>query len=200
MPITRSVQIAHLAYATAFSQVSLFLASFWSIFPAKIEAPFRICAHPYYDNDEEKKWKLSKHQKYYFLVSDFCWMIVNIRGKIDPKINWSVKTPLHGQKGVTSLRVMGSWFSFKNADISIRLGLLSTLLRWAFSSETHRFENALESGSKRDRISIVSVWMDQNASKWIWWPKISPARVLSMRMKFNLCHTSSSIVFERLSV
>ena len=36
----------HLAYATAFSQVKLFLASFWSTFSAKIEASFRIRGHP----------------------------------------------------------------------------------------------------------------------------------------------------------
>ena len=35
-----------LAYATAFSQVKLFLASLWSTFSAKIEAPFRIRRHP----------------------------------------------------------------------------------------------------------------------------------------------------------
>ena len=35
-------------------------------------------------------------------------------------------------------------FSFENADISMRLGLPSTLIRRAFKSETHRFENALE--------------------------------------------------------
>ena len=32
----------HLAYATAFSQVKLFLTSFWSTFSAKIEVPFSI--------------------------------------------------------------------------------------------------------------------------------------------------------------
>ena len=31
----------------------------------------------------------------------------------------------------------------------MRLGLPSTPISWAFSSQTHRFENALESGSKR---------------------------------------------------
>ena len=49
------MQIAHQAYATAFSQISLFLALFWSIFPAKIDTPFRMCANPYYDNDKKKK-------------------------------------------------------------------------------------------------------------------------------------------------
>ena len=49
---------------------------------------------------------LWKHQKYYFLVSDFCWkisktyFIIKIRGEINLKINWSVKTPLHGHNGV----------------------------------------------------------------------------------------------------
>ena len=35
-------------------------------------------------------------------------------------------------------------FSFENADISMCLGLASTLIRRAFKSEKHRFENALE--------------------------------------------------------
>lgn len=49
---------------------------------------------------------LWKHPKYYFLVSDFCWkisktyFIIKIRGEINLKINWSVKTPLHGHNGV----------------------------------------------------------------------------------------------------
>ena len=47
-----------------------------------------------------------KHQKYYFLIFRFCllicktYFIVKIRGKIDLKLNWSVKTPLRVQKGV----------------------------------------------------------------------------------------------------
>ena len=47
-----------------------------------------------------------------------------------------------------------------------------------FSSKTHRFENALKSGSKRKRIHIVLVWTDKNAWQWKRWPKISQARVL----------------------
>ena len=48
-------------------------------------------------------------------------------------------------------------FSFENVYISMRLGLPSALI-------THRFENALESGSKRKRIQIVLVWTNENAS------------------------------------
>ena len=43
-------------------------------------------------------------------------------------------------------------FSFENAYISMRLGLPSTPIRWEFSSQTHRFENALESESKRKKL------------------------------------------------
>ena len=49
---------------------------------------------------------LAKYLKYFFLVSDFCWrifkayLIFKICGKIDLKINWYVKTPLHGHKRV----------------------------------------------------------------------------------------------------
>ena len=44
----------------------------------------------------------------------------------------------------------------------MRLGLLSTLIRWAFSSEAHQFENALESGSKRKRVHMVLVSTVEN--------------------------------------
>ena len=40
--VIRSLQLPHLAYATAFSQISLFLALFWSTFPAKMEAPLHV--------------------------------------------------------------------------------------------------------------------------------------------------------------
>ena len=40
-------------------------------------------------------------------------------------------------------------FSFENTYISMRLGVSSTLLRWAFSSKTNRVENVLDGGSKR---------------------------------------------------
>ena len=42
-------------------------------------------------------------------------------------------------------------FCLNDAYISIRLGLLSPLIRLAFSSKTQRFEIALESGSKFKR-------------------------------------------------
>ena len=44
-------------------------------------------------------------RKYYFLVTSFCisiyntYLIVKIRLKIDPEINWLMETPLHGHKG-----------------------------------------------------------------------------------------------------
>ena len=38
----RKVQLAYLAYATALSQISLFLALFWSTFPAKMEALLHV--------------------------------------------------------------------------------------------------------------------------------------------------------------
>ena len=40
-------------------------------------------------------------------------------------------------------------FSFENSYISMRLGVSSTLLRWAFWSKTNRVENVLDGGSKR---------------------------------------------------
>ena len=50
-------------------------------------------------------------------------------------------------------------FCLNDAYISMRLGLLSPLIRLAFSSKTQRFEIALESGSKFKRKHIVLVWM-----------------------------------------
>ena len=38
----RKVQLPYLAYATALSQISLFLALFWSTFPAKMEALLHV--------------------------------------------------------------------------------------------------------------------------------------------------------------
>ena len=40
---------------------------------------------------------------------------------------------------------------------AMRLGLPSTLIRWVLSPKTHRFINALESGSERKRKHIVLV-------------------------------------------
>ena len=52
----------------------------------------------------------------------------------------------------------------------MRLGRPSTLKRWAFSSKTHRFENAVENGYKRKRIQVSTiVWTVENASKWKRW-------------------------------
>ena len=48
-------------------------------------------------------------------------------------------------------------FCLNDAYISMRLGLLSPLIRLAFSSKTQRFEIALESGSKFKRKHIVLV-------------------------------------------
>ena len=59
-----------------------------------------------------------------------------------------------------------SWNLKLHSIISQGLGLPSTLTHWAFSSKTHRFENALKSGSKQKRRHTVLVWTDKNASKW----------------------------------
>ena len=53
----------------------------------------------------------------------------------------------------------------------MRLGLPPILIRWAFSSKTHRFENAVASRSKRKRIHVVLVWTVENASKRYCGPK-----------------------------
>ena len=72
-----------------------------------MEAPFRMRAHPLYDNDNEKIKCYQNIRNTSFLVSDFSgkicktWsMIKIIRSEIDLKINCSVKTPLHGYNRV----------------------------------------------------------------------------------------------------
>ena len=47
-------------------------------------------------------------------------------------------------------------------SIMMFLGLLSTLILWAFSSKTHRCENAVEDRSKQKRIRIVLEWTVEN--------------------------------------
>ena len=42
----RSVQLPYLVHVTALPQFSLLLASTGVLFPAKMEAPSRVCAHP----------------------------------------------------------------------------------------------------------------------------------------------------------
>ena len=95
-------------------------------------------------------------------------------------------------------------FSLENSYISMGLGLPSTPIRWAFSLKTHRFENALESGSKWKGIHIVLVtWTVSNASKWKRWPKISQACVFvacAYHESSTYVTMSNSIVFEHFSV
>ena len=47
----------------------------------------------------------------------------------------------------------------------MRLVLPSTLIRWASSSKTHRFSNALESGSKQKLIHIVLFWTGKGRNR-----------------------------------
>ena len=83
-------------------------------------------------------------------------------------------------------------FSLENAYISMCEGLPSTLIRWAFSSKTHWFENGLESGTKRKRIHVVLMWMVENGRKQIkmktMTENIAVASVCSVRVDFNLRH------------
>ena len=53
----------------------------------------------------------------------------------------------------------------RHSSLSVSLGVPSALIRLAFSWKTHRFENALESGSKRKRIHIVLVWTQRIKTK-----------------------------------
>ena len=49
-------------------------------------------------------------------------------------------------KSITNFRYFFEHLIENVFYISMRLDLLSTLKRWAYSSKLHRFENALESG------------------------------------------------------
>ena len=85
-----------------------------------------------------------------------------------PTILWKTRDEIdvHRTEAQSLSLVHTNAFSW-NAYISMRLGLLSTLIRWAFSSEAHQFENALESGSKRKRVHIVLVWTVENGRESI---------------------------------
>ena len=64
--------------------------------------------------------------------------------------NWNQLLSFINPKDVAKAPLHINAFSFETAYISMRLGLPSTLIRWAFSSKTYRFENALESGSNEN--------------------------------------------------
>ena len=93
---------------------------------------------------------------------------------------------------VKSLRPRPHLMRFRLNDtyISVRLGLLSTLIRLAFSSKTQRFEIALESGSKFKRVHIVLVWMVENGRN----------RIKIKTMTKNIAGACNSIIFERFIV
>ena len=80
----------------------------------------------------------------------------------------------------------------ENAYISMRKGLPSILIPWAFSSKTHRFENALESGSKRKLLHVLLVWRVESGRKRIkmktMTKNIAGACVCSMCLEFYLRH------------
>ena len=86
---------------------------------------------------------------------------------------------LHGRKNtlISNEKPRIRAFSFENDDILMRVGLPFTLVRWAFSSTTHRFQNALRSWSKRKRIHIVLVWTVKNGWKRIEMKKMTPSYV-----------------------
>ena len=81
--------------------------------------------------------------------------------------------------------------SFKYAT---RLGLFSSAhtIRWVFSSKTHRFEYALEKGSRRKRIHLVLVWTVEDGRKRIKMKtmaeNLASECVCSKRIEFNLRH------------
>lgn len=57
----REEGLPYLAYAMTFSQISLFLALFWGIFPMKIKASF-IVSH-IHSNDNDRKSKCLQNIK-----------------------------------------------------------------------------------------------------------------------------------------
>ena len=90
---------------TAFSQINLFLASFFSTFSrenARSTFSVRVRIR---STIVTKRSKCDQNIKNIFLVSGFWWLICKtyfkfkLCGKIELKINWSVKTLLHRHKG-----------------------------------------------------------------------------------------------------
>ena len=94
-------------------------------------------------------------------------------------------------------------FLFENAYISISLGLLSTLICWAFPLKMHLFEKCTWEVEQNKftyvlyecgRSKIV-----KNALKWKAWPKnITGVCVCSMVIEFNLCHNAQLYHFQTL--
>ena len=90
-PITRSVQLPCLPYASGFSQIELFLASFLSTFPRESGSTVSSCVRTHstiiLQNEGVNANKTS--EILYFLISSFWWLIYKtylmfkIRGKID---------------------------------------------------------------------------------------------------------------------
>ena len=82
----------------------------------------------------------------------------------------------------------------------MRSGLPSTLIRWAFSSKTHRRENALESGSKWIEKAYISYKRGRSkTAEWKRWRHIYRRVFVACTQSSTYVTTCNSIVFERFS-
>ena len=101
-PINRNVQLPFFSYATAFSQINFFFSSIFSTFPRENGSTFPYAC---VSVGTIKEVNAIKTSKILFLVSGFWWLICKtyfkfkLCEKIELKMNWSVKTPLHRHKG-----------------------------------------------------------------------------------------------------
>ena len=129
---------------------------------------------------QKMHWSFSQNFRD-FLESDFTFV------HQDLSYLWYTGTPLYCHNCKDHSTFSGL-IKLENPYISMRLGLTSTLIRWAFSSKTHRFENALESGSKRKRIRIVLVDGRKSIKMKTMTDNIAGACICSMSVAHNVRH------------
>ena len=116
-PVSSDKLKAPLTYATAFSQVRLFLASFWRTFSAIMEAPFRMRSHPSEcDNYQKKRKGYQKIRNTLFLVSGF--LMTDLYVLLDVQNSWENRSKnklvcentVVWAQGSCWLAPMGSWW------------------------------------------------------------------------------------------
>ena len=87
-------------------------------------------------------------------------------------------------------------FSNENAYFSMRFRLSSTLRRWSFSSKTHTFQNAVQSGDISKR-SVSKTEPNENASVWTQAFENADVIHLSVACADDYCSVFERCVFKR---
>ena len=136
-----------------------------------------------------KVWKLVPHIRYNYLSFPSWWLDIDRIARVQVKISLGDTSWCLSYHSINLINRCNPWgwplflpsvvilikgpvhinaFSFENAYISMRLGLLSTLIRCSFSSKTLL---KMDHGSKR--MHTYRIGVDSRKR----WPKLSQARV-----------------------